>query len=273
MDRNITPTERLGEPERDHVPLSGLVLGSASHLQDTAAQPQPHVSSEASRGLGQALKSNAASLSDEPILGVSDEEATVDTLATAAFSDETETDIGHFGTFSSEIQLDTLLTHSSLGPSSNHDYFRTLSGIFAHLARDGLAKQPHNLNAWSVTQSLTASVPQRRSHVSGTLDCMVLPDDHTAMTLFNQFFITIALTMPYFSRPALLREYTRLRGGRCQDFDRVHRALFNMIWAHGSSSLEAVNPEVYYRRAVGLLDSLTIRRTSQEMGEFNVRNG
>jgi hypothetical protein len=104
-NRNITPTERLGEPENDVAPLSRLVVESASHLPDTAAQPQPRVSSEASRDLGQALTSKAVSLSDEPNLAVSDEEATVDTLATAAFSDETETDIGHFGTFSSQIIL------------------------------------------------------------------------------------------------------------------------------------------------------------------------
>jgi hypothetical protein len=36
--------------------------------------------------------------------------------------------------------------------------------------------------------------------------------------------------------------------------------------------MDSANPEVYYRRAVGLLDSLTIRRTSQEMGEFKVQN-
>lgn len=101
---------------------------------------------------------------------------------------------------------------------------------------------------------------------------MTLPDDQTAMALFNQFFIAIALTMPFFSRPALIREYTRLKGGRFQDFDRVQRALFNMIWAHGSSSLDSKDSEVYYRRAIGLLDSLTIRRTSQEMGEFQCSN-
>jgi len=97
---------------------------------------------------------------------------------------------------------------------------------------------------------------------------MTLPDDHTAMALFNQFFTSIALTMPYFSRPAAVREYTNMKGGRSQDLDKVHRALFNMIWAHGSSSMDSRDSEVYYRRAIGLLDSLTIRRTSQEMGEF-----
>lgn len=79
--------------------------------------------------------------------------------------------------------------------------------------------------------------------------------------------------MPFFNRPVLIREYTRLKGGRCQDFDRVHRALFNIIWAHGSNSLDGADSEMYYRRAVSLLDNLTIRRTSQEMGKFDYRNG
>jgi len=48
-------------------------------------------------------------LSDEPNLEVSDEEARIDTLATGTFSDEAETDIGHFGMFSADIQDGTLL--------------------------------------------------------------------------------------------------------------------------------------------------------------------
>ncbi|KEF54632.1 uncharacterized protein A1O9_09074 [Exophiala aquamarina CBS 119918] len=239
------PSRREHEAKFEVDPLQGTE--SVLQVQDTVSVPQPRTSGEAAGVLGRTPGTKPLSLSDEPNLELSDEEARVDTLATGTFSDEIETDIGHFG------------------PSSNHEYFRTLSGIFAHLARDGLSTQPNTLNTWSVPRNLTASVADRRFHCSGALDYMALPDDHTAMALFNQFFTTIALTMPYFSKPTLIHEYTRLKGGRCQDFDRVHRALFNMIWAHGSSSVDSDDSEVYYRRAIGLLDSLTIRRTSQEM--------
>ncbi|KAK5046124.1 hypothetical protein LTR84_008581 [Exophiala bonariae] len=215
--------------------------------RDTSSLLQPMLSSEPSDPLVHASKSKDVSHCDERNITVSDEEARIDTLATGTFSDEIETDIGHFG------------------PSSNHDYFRNLSGIFAHLARDGFTTQSSALNTWSVPRNLIAGVPERRSHISGIFDCMALPDDQTALALLKQFFTTIALTMPFFNRPALVRGYTKLKERRFQDFDRVQRALFNMIWAHGSCSLGAVDSEVYYRRAISLLDSLTIRRTSQEM--------
>lgn len=101
--------ERLDPPREEVPPLSRIVTESVLQVQDPGTLPQPRSSSEASGVLRHVPRPKAISMSDEPNLEVSDEEARVDTLATGAFSDDTETDIGHFGIVSTEIQVGTLL--------------------------------------------------------------------------------------------------------------------------------------------------------------------
>ncbi|ETN37045.1 uncharacterized protein HMPREF1541_08034 [Cyphellophora europaea CBS 101466] len=180
-------------------------------------------------------------------LEVSDEEAIVDTLATAAFSHEPEIGIGHFG------------------PSSNHGYFRALSNIFAHLPDDGSAADPKSLHRWSLGHITASERSPSRNLLEQPLDPMAIPDDTTATLLFNHFFSAVSCTIPYVSRPVVLQRYARARSERFVQLSRVRRAFFNIIWAHGASFSAIEDPETFYRRTMGLLNSLTVREAGDEM--------
>jgi hypothetical protein len=98
------------------------------------------------------------------------------------------------------------------------------------------------------------------------VDSMKLPDDATALALFSQFFSTMTSVLPYLLKQSVLREYALHKDEEFKRLGGVLRALYNIIWAHASSSLDRADAELFYRRAVTLLDSLTIRGTSREMG-------
>jgi hypothetical protein len=101
---------------------------------------------------------------------------------------------------------------------------------------------------------------------TGDVDIAVVPDDTTALILIKHFFSTTLCVLPYVLEQSILEEYKLHQKQRFSRLTRVHRALYNIIWAHASSSLHRADAEIFYRRAVTLLDSLTIRETSPEMG-------
>jgi hypothetical protein len=179
-----------------------------------------------------------------------EEEALVDTLATTAFSHEPEIGIGHFG------------------PSSNHGYFRILSSIFAQLPGDGSAADPKSLHRWSQERvstgigSTVQDVPITSSNLSD------VPSDETAKLYFQHFFTAMSLTMPCVSKSCVMRRYAQAKEDNFRQVSVVRRALFNIIWACGANSCLHAVSEAFYRRAIGLLNSVNIRQSGEEMGEY-----
>jgi len=177
-----------------------------------------------------------------------EEEALVDTLATATFSHETEIGIGHFGT------------------SSNHGYFRILSGIFAQLPGDGHVVDPKSLHRWSQERASTEfGFPV---HHVPLISCNIsdVPDEVTATLYFQRFFAAMLLAMPFVSQSVVMQRYTQAKDQGFRQLDVVRRALFNIIWACGASFCVHEIAEVFYRRAMGLLSSVNIRQSGEEMG-------
>ena len=182
-------------------------------------------------------------------IDISDEEGIVDTLATTAFSHEPEVGIGHFG------------------PSSNHGYFRALSKVFAHLPKDGSAANPKSLHRWSQYRQVA-----REGNASGITESQIFdaskdPDTTTAMHLFTQFFACMSLTTQYISRSTIIRNFNQAREGHFGQVSKVRRALFNILWAHGAICADRTDFEIFYRRAVSFLNSITIREAGDELGK------
>lgn len=180
---------------------------------------------------------------------LSDGEGVVDTLATTAFSHESEVGIGHFG------------------PSSNHGYFRALSNVFAHLPKDGSTANPKSLHRWSQYRQVAhegtiSAVTESQTDNSGS------PDAATAIYLFTQFFAAMSLTTQYISRSTVIRNFNQAREGHPGQLGKVRRALFNILWAHGAVCADRTDFEMFYRRAVRFLNSITIREASDELGKI-----
>lgn len=180
----------------------------------------------------------------------SDEEGIVDTLATTAFSHEPELGIGHFG------------------PSSNHGYFRALSNVFAHLPEDGSAANPKSLHRWSQYRQVAYEGSAPGVTESQISDPSINPDAAMAMQLFTQFFAAMSLTTPYLSRSIVVRNFNQAYEGHFRQLTKVRRALFNIIWAHGAVCARRTDFEIFYRRAVRFLNSITIREAGDELGKI-----
>lgn len=210
---------------------------------DEATSMQPRHNNHNTTG-----KQAHSSMNHEASVELSDEEAIVDTLATTAFSHEPEISIGHFG------------------PSSNHGYFRALSNIFAHLPEDGSAANPKSLHHWSRHRPIPGHSSSPEVSNSELCNPAILPDASTAMFLFNQFFMTMSLSAPYMSRAATLRNYNQAHDQSAHKLTQVRRALFNILWAHGAAADGRAGFEIFYRRAMRCLNSLTIREAGDEWG-------
>ncbi|KAL4914949.1 hypothetical protein BDW62DRAFT_213108 [Aspergillus aurantiobrunneus] len=177
-----------------------------------------------------------------------EEDVPVDILSTNALTETSDTEVGYFG------------------PSSNYAIFRLVSRIFAqttmmYLPADGMVPsldschhcaQRHSEASTAATRNpedtLAASVPG---------ELYTLPSKEEATVLFDRYFSTINLALPYISRPALLGE--------------VFLALLNIVWAHASASFNFPQREAFYKKSAGLLDSRTLERPSYELGMCEVQ--
>jgi len=70
----------------------------------------------------------------------------------------------------------------------------------------------------------------------------------------------------FISKSKLLSEYQKARANKFKSLSRVSRALFNIVFAHGSQSLDASSTETFYLRALAVLDERTLGGTSEEFG-------
>ena len=179
---------------------------------------------------------------------LAEDEALVDTLATTAFSHEPEIGIGHFG------------------PSSNHGHFRILSSILAQLPGDGSTVDPKSLHRWSQDRGPTELGTTVQNLPIASTSLYDIPSDETATLCFQQFFTTMALAMPCVSKPLIMQRYAQAKDEAFQQLGVVRRALFNIIWACGASFCQHMLSEVFYKRAIGLLNSVNIRQSGEEMG-------
>ncbi|KAF2107469.1 fungal-specific transcription factor domain-containing protein [Lophiotrema nucula] len=195
--------------------------------------------------------------SQGPTASPMEEETPVDALASNAFDEVPQQDIGYFG------------------PSSNHALFRTLSSAFAN-------QIPLMLHTeGSVTESAQALSNNSLMHLAESpttvrrpdnrwmqVDRYALPHESEMMRLTNRFFTTIGIVVPYIDRSALLpwlQASSHSRRPRLWSTSRPARALINIICAHAALTLQSPDAEAFYRRTLALLDELTLRGSSIEL--------
>lgn len=192
------------------------------------------------------------------------EESAVDTLASEAFNDEPDRDIGYFGRFSVSLLPRLRLLTCVRGPTSNHAVFRSLSGVFARMTslRNCTSRFDHSVygsDGDHETNNL-ASEDQttQRQNEGDKVDPFSLPNNKDLMDLINRFSENIGMVFPFIVTSSLIE------GGN-QKSSRIKRALLNIVCAYAASSLHMQDSEVFYRRALNLLDECTLRGSSIEL--------
>ena len=154
--------------------------------------------------------------------------------------------------------------------------FRKLSGIFAQTAQSSIPVQNTSAHRWVKSHHRGAQSrsttphgepkPNKSDRNLSSTDAYALPCEQDALDLFNHFFSTIGLVLPFIIKSKLLSEYHKARENKFISLPRVSRALFNVIFAHSSQSLGASSAETFYLCALALLDERTLLGTSQELG-------
>ena len=103
-----------------------------------------------------------------------------------------------------------------------------------------------------------------------SVDPRALPSGEHLVLLIGRFFDTVGMLMPYVSKPVLLCEYHRAQQGNVRGLYRPMRALLNIISAFASSILSNGDPEIYYHRALALLNEKTLWGPSLELSQLNL---
>ncbi|OJD29037.1 transcriptional regulatory protein [Diplodia corticola] len=166
-------------------------------------------------------------------------EAAVDTLATEAFDVMPVREIGYFG------------------PTSNHALFRSLSNIFAqttslrnHTAT--LSRSTDGGNNFNPSDHGQIRSERRNAHPPS------LPGHRELMGLINHFSHKVSGVFPFITISSVIE-------GIDQNGPRKSRALLNIVCAHASTSMQCENAELFYRRALALLDERNLRGSSLEL--------
>ncbi|OJJ78809.1 fungal specific transcription factor domain-containing protein [Aspergillus glaucus CBS 516.65] len=92
-----------------------------------------------------------------------------------------------------------------------------------------------------------------------------LPTKADGLRLLNRFFSTIGVLLPYVSRADLLEKYEKGRNSNPPRFTRVLLVLLNVVWAHALASLHNGRAEVFYHRAMALLNPQTLQGSSYDL--------
>ncbi|CZR63519.1 uncharacterized protein PAC_13416 [Phialocephala subalpina] len=182
-------------------------------------------------------------------------EAAVDTLATAAFNDVPEHNIGYFG------------------PTSNHALFRSLSSTFAHISRHSFPLQQHpTINPTRPYRDRTRPISTGSMQSQKILnikpdvaDLHAIPNGQDLALLMNQFFGTVGLTLPIIDRSAVLPEHNRSRELNGDQLSKPKLALIHVLCAYALSTLRNETAIAFYHRALLLLDDRTLRGSSLEL--------
>lgn len=96
----------------------------------------------------------------------------------------------------------------------------------------------------------------QRSHA----DDHALPSENDRSVLVDRFFTTVGVVLPFVDKTALMMADNK-------PIPRAILSLLNIVYAHASSTIDKWSSELFYRRALALLDERTLRGSSLELGE------
>ncbi|CAN9330534.1 unnamed protein product [Alternaria alternata] len=205
----------------------------------------------------------ASAFSDKPLQRApepldSHDESAVDLLATNAFDESPQQDIGYFG------------------PTSNHAFFRLLTAALTQrlpmlcrlagqntaLSSASFLDQQHSNSAKRLLEPLPQykpTNPQLRSHI-------VASTDQDLHSLINLFFEAQGSVLPYVDKYALSFNGTRSLLESFHNSSNAKKALLNIMFAHAALAKSFPDAEAFYRRTLALLDGLSLRGSSLELG-------
>jgi hypothetical protein len=154
--------------------------------------------------------------------------------------------------------------------------FRLLSKLFTRTAMQFLpAKNPtvqrFKLNPCSDCDERQRQ-GQRRNHthrvreITSSESVYHMPPLGDAMALFDRYFSTIGVVLPYIEKAAVVRDYHTAMQHEPSKRHRTSLAVLNIVWAHAAASLHSSLQETFYKRAVALLDSRDLERPSYDLG-------
>ncbi|KAL2842056.1 hypothetical protein BJY01DRAFT_249290 [Aspergillus pseudoustus] len=103
----------------------------------------------------------------------------------------------------------------------------------------------------------------RANHTAQSLHS--LPPLNEAMGLFDRYFSTIRVVLPYVDEGTIVNLYQGVTQVDLLKRRRATLALLNMVWAHAAASLGSSQRETFYKKAVALMDSRDIERPSYEL--------
>jgi hypothetical protein len=101
------------------------------------------------------------------------------------------------------------------------------------------------------------------------LDLYAIPNDQRLRHLVSRFCTTTGTVLPYIDAKSLLQDSEQSTEGSIWQTSQAGRALLNIVCAHAALVERSTDAEIFYRRAHGLLQGLTLRGSSLELSTKN----
>lgn len=202
------------------------------------------------------MKPNHTSPSDPPL-----SESLADVLATNAFDQLSNGEVGYFGKKGSLHCTSIILLISltpSAGSSTNHGFFWCLSGAIANLGYKASRSQaqrasPTSDMRGSRSRVLRKSLPHATPHES-------VQEYPSNEELVARFFDTIGDVLPYVDEVSIMGKLHVLDEDANESCPSTQswQALLNIVLAYALYTIDGPSPEPFYRRVINLLYGMAI---------------
>lgn len=158
------------------------------------------------------------------------------------------------------------------GPWSNHAIFQFISMMFRRVSShytsidtDGSLKDRLSEKHSHMKPPDSLKLFRKRSLPRTPNEICSLPSKPDGARLLHRFFESAGIMIAYLDREDLVQRYERVRNSNPPTFSRILLILLNIIWAHSSSSFGDARSEIFYHRAMGLLNMQTLQGSSYDL--------
>lgn len=187
----------------------------------------------------------------------------------------------HRKTLATLVRLHPMFNHENElitpGPTSNHALFRIISTAFierlpsmrqsySQRTKEFFPVDVENVPLLEVRPSPPFPTPVPSSY-SGLIINDVFPDAQRLRELVVYFVTTLGDVLPYVDEKISWNTDTMILSTRWQN-SKVDRALLSIVCAHAALMRDSKEAELYYAYALRLLEGLTLRGASVELGQY-----
>jgi hypothetical protein len=166
------------------------------------------------------------------------------------------------------------------GPTSNHDLFQIISTAFierlpsmrqssSQRTMEILPRNMENVPIPGVKPSPPSPTPSPCSH-SGLIINDVFPGAQRLRDIVAHFVTTLGDILPYVDETVSWDTDTTTFSSRWRD-SKFERALLSMVCAHAALLRSSNEAELYYTYALRLLEGLTLRGATVQLGQYYQR--